>query len=41
MAKQKKESKNKILQKIYLILLFIAGIIIAFSFKTAKKRKTI
>ncbi|MEA5000901.1 MAG: hypothetical protein VB017_03325 [Endomicrobiaceae bacterium] len=41
MAKQKKESKNKILPKIYLILLFIAGIILAFSFQTAKKSKTL
>lgn len=41
MAKQTKEQKNKVLPKIYLALLFAAGIVLAFSFQTAKKNKAV
>jgi uncharacterized protein YijF (DUF1287 family) len=41
MAKQTQQPKNKILSKLYLVLLFIAGIVLAFSFQTAKKNQTV
>ncbi|MGE4384770.1 MAG: hypothetical protein AB7E39_02745 [Endomicrobiaceae bacterium] len=41
MAKQTREQKSKVLSKIYLALLFAAGIALAFSFQAAKKNKAV
>lgn len=41
MAKKTQQPKNKILSKLYLVLLFAAGIILAFSFQTANKNKAL
>lgn len=42
MANQaKNKTKNRVLTKIYLILLFMAGIVLAFSFQAARKNKVV
>ncbi|MDD3323121.1 MAG: hypothetical protein PHS59_16945 [Paludibacter sp.] len=41
MAQKTQQPKNKILSKLYLVLLFAAGIILAFSFQTANKNKAL
>ena len=42
MAKNREESKpKKILVKIYLLILFVAGMIIGFSYQAAKDKKVI
>ncbi len=39
MSKEKKDKRNKIVVKIYLFILFIAGIILGFSYQAAVKNK--
>jgi len=41
MTKQKQQPKNNFLVKIYLVLLFVLGITLGFSFLAANKNKTI
>lgn len=39
MAKEKKDKRNTVLIKIYLVILFLAGIILGFSYLSASKNK--